>query len=69
MSNGYSKQMCVTVAFWFTIPCRLLSGQRLLDGTASSIKIENEMGGACSAYARQERCIQGFGGETWETQA
>jgi hypothetical protein len=24
----------------------------------------NEMGGACSAYGRQERCVQGFGGET-----
>jgi len=33
------------------------------------------MGGACSAYGGEERCIQGFGGETlmkettWETQA
>ena len=27
-------------------------------------KIENEMGGACSAYGRQERCVQGFGEET-----
>jgi hypothetical protein len=28
-------------------------------------KIEkNEMGGACSAYGGEERCIQGFGGET-----
>ena len=39
-------------------------------------KIENnEMSGACSAYGRQWRRIQGFGGEiwgketTWETQA
>jgi hypothetical protein len=28
------------------------------------IKIENEMGGACSTYGGEERCIQGFGGET-----
>ena len=29
-------------------------------------KIEkNELGGACSAYGGEERCIQGFGGETW----
>jgi len=42
----------------------------------SDDKIEkNEMGGACSAYEGEERCIQGFGGETWtkettwETQA
>ena len=26
------------------------------------------MGGACSAYGGEERPIQGFGGETWETQ-
>jgi hypothetical protein len=25
---------------------------------------KNEMGGACSIYGRQERCIQDFGGET-----
>jgi hypothetical protein len=25
---------------------------------------KNEMGGACGKYERQERCIQGFGGET-----
>ena len=23
----------------------------------------NEMGGACGMYGRQERCIQGYGGE------
>ena len=23
------------------------------------------MGGACSAYGGEERCIQGFGGEAW----
>jgi hypothetical protein len=28
-------------------------------------KIEkNELGGACSVYGGEERCIQGFGGET-----
>jgi hypothetical protein len=28
-------------------------------------KIEkNEMGGSCRAYGGEERCIQGFGGET-----
>jgi hypothetical protein len=25
---------------------------------------KNEMGGECSTYGRQERCIQGFDGET-----
>jgi hypothetical protein len=30
-------------------------------------KIEkNDMGGACSTYGGRERCVQGFGGETWE---
>jgi hypothetical protein len=32
----------------------------------SGYQIEkNETGGLCSAYGREERCIQGFGGETW----
>jgi hypothetical protein len=42
----------------------------------SGDKIEkNEMGGACSMYGGEEKCIPGFGGETrgkettWETQA
>ena len=30
-----------------------------------AIKIENEMGGACSAYGGGERHVQDFGGETW----
>ena len=31
----------------------------------SGDKIEkNEMGGSCSAYGGEERCLQGFGGET-----
>jgi hypothetical protein len=25
---------------------------------------KNEIGGACSVYGGEERCIQGFGGET-----
>jgi hypothetical protein len=25
---------------------------------------KNEMGGACGTYGGQEKCIQGFGGET-----
>jgi hypothetical protein len=27
-------------------------------------QIENEMGGACSTYGGEDRCIQDFGGET-----
>jgi hypothetical protein len=31
----------------------------------SGDKIEkNEIGGACSAYGGEERCVQGVGGET-----
>ena len=26
---------------------------------------KNEMSGVCSAYGGEERCTQGFGGETW----
>ena len=37
----------------------------LLTQYASGDKIEkNEMGGACSTYEGEERCIQDFGGET-----
>ena len=37
----------------------------LLTKYFSGDKIEkNEMGGACGKYGREERCIQGFGGET-----
>jgi hypothetical protein len=27
---------------------------------------KNEMGGACSTDGGRERCIQDFGGQTWE---
>ena len=37
----------------------------LLTQYCSDDKIEkNEMGGTCSTYGGEERCIQGFGGET-----
>ena len=37
----------------------------LLTQNCSGDKIEkNEMGGTCSAYEGEERCIQGLGGET-----
>ena len=65
LSDGYSKQVCITVTFWYTTPWSLLNGDRLLDGSVSSIKMEkNEMGGTCSAYGVEDRNIQGFGGET-----
>jgi len=48
----------------------------LLTKYYSGYQIEkNEMGGACSMYGVEERCIQGFGGgnlkerTTWKIQA
>jgi hypothetical protein len=33
-------------------------------------KVEkNNLGRSCSAYGGEERCIQGFGGETWRKEA
>jgi hypothetical protein len=61
LSDGCIKQLCVTVAFWFTIPWSLLRGYKLLGGSASSIKIErDEMGGACSAYGGAGEAYTGF---------
>jgi len=37
----------------------------LLSHYCSDDQIEkNEVGGACSTYGAEQRCIQGFGGET-----
>jgi hypothetical protein len=45
---------------------RYLFGSLLLTKCYSDDQIEkNEMGGACSTYRGEKRCIQGFGGETW----
>jgi hypothetical protein len=36
----------------------------------SGDQIKNsEMGGAWGTFGRQERCVQGFGGETWDKEA
>jgi len=48
---------------------RILNNKELNDlysspSTVRVKKIENEMGGASSAYVGEERRIQGFGGET-----
>jgi len=34
------------------------------EGSGDQIE-KNEMGGACSTYGGEERCIQVFSGETW----
>jgi hypothetical protein len=43
------------LSFMIFIPHRILLGDQ----------IKNETDGVCSKYGGQERCIQGFGGETW----
>ena len=43
-----------------------ISESVLLAQCCAGGKIEkNEMGGACDAYGRGERCAQGSGGEAW----
>jgi hypothetical protein len=45
------------------------------NGLKTSSQIENEMGGTCSRYGRERRCVEVCGGEnrgkeaTWKTQA
>jgi hypothetical protein len=55
----------VEVTGWW----RELSNEELNDLYCSPyifrvIKGNNEMNGACSTYGGEERCVQGFGGET-----
>jgi hypothetical protein len=42
---------------------RRLHNEKLMICTRQQIR-KNEMGRTCSMYGRQERCIQGFVGET-----
>jgi len=45
--------------------CLLLNNFNIDYWSFSDDKIEkNEMGGACSAHGREDRRMQGFGGET-----
>ena len=48
---------------------RRLNNERLLTCTTHQIlfvdHFKNEIGWACDIYPGEERCIQGFGGETW----
>ena len=46
---------CITRNFMIGTPQKYYSGDQIK---------RNEMGGACSTYGRQQRCIRGFGGET-----
>jgi hypothetical protein len=60
----YSYFVCTDVRTWEALWFVLFT-QYLSDG-----KIEkNEMGKTCSVYGREERRIQGFGGETWGKKA
>jgi hypothetical protein len=45
--------------------CSLLASYQWLPYIYHHLMIKlNEMGGACSTYGGEERCVQGFGGET-----
>jgi len=48
----------ITVLFhkWSVLLTKYFSGDKI---------DKNEMGGACSAYGEEKRCIEGFGAETW----
>jgi hypothetical protein len=43
---------------------RKLLNEELTQYCAGEQVENNEIGGACSTYGGEERCIQGFGGET-----
>jgi len=56
---------------WFQNMCiflwvRLLTSVRLSKYYCGYQIQKNEMGGACCTYRGEKRCIQGFGGATWE---
>ena len=56
IAENYSK------LFWHSLRREEITNIRIIK---VGDKIEkNEMGGACSTYGGEERCIQGFGGET-----
>jgi hypothetical protein len=54
---------------------RTLHNEELSDLYSLTNTVRDEMSGACSTYGGEERCIQGFGGETcgkettWKTRA
>ena len=54
--------MLVVLKYYFNYP-ELIRPVRLTRQYFGD-QIEDEMGGACGTHGRQERCIQGFGGET-----
>ena len=63
--NGISPIFIFTLSFCFK--------KFLCTVTLYSIKMHicsfwNEIGRACNMYVRDKRCMQGFGGETWEEQ-
>ena len=59
------------ILFWkhkqnmgFSLKCRELFSSLVTN--YSSDQIKKEMGGACSAYGRYQKCMQDFSGETWK---
>ena len=55
MRQQESGESCVMRSFMLCCPHQIL----LIDQN-----VKNEVGGACSMYGREEKCIQSFGGET-----
>ena len=50
---------------WTKLHNEELNGLHSSPNTVRGDQIEkNEMGGACNTYGGEERCIEGFGGET-----
>jgi len=54
---------CWKCRFWVMTPCSFVGS--VLTQYYQDDQIEkNEMGGECSTFGGEERCIQGFGGES-----
>ena len=65
MTSSVNRPLGFPTAQRATRTAYLPGGSVLLTQYCSRDKMEkNEMGGTCSAYGGEERCIQGFGGET-----
>jgi len=63
--NKRKKNISISAQLYSTTCKRQPHVSSIYSSHYQAVKIEeNEIGGACSAYGREERRIQGFGGET-----
>ena len=61
----FGSKMIEATGYWRKLHNEELSDLYCPPSFVRVIKLrKNEVGGACSAYGGEERCIQGFGGET-----